>query len=262
MNPLKRKLRAGEQALGQMVMEFFTPAAARVAAGAGLDFVIFDMEHGRCDIGLLAQLISGARGLDLTVIARPPDLSARPLGRILDLGAHGVMVPRLETAEEAREIVAAVKYAPQGRRGVAVAVAHDDYRVQGPGFFERMNEECVVIGILETVPAFENLDDILATPGLDVAWMGHYDLTVSMGIPAQFSHPRYLEAMDRLITRSREHGVAVGFMPPNAAEAKRWVEAGIRVLSLGSDIGNYVAATDASLAELEKGTVTLRDCPR
>ena len=253
MNPLKRKLQAGEPAVGQMVMEFFTAAPARVAASAGLDFVIYDMEHGRCDFGLLAQLLSAARGLDLTLIARPSDLSARPLGRILDLGADGVMVPRVESGEQMKEIVRAVKYAPLGERGVAVGVAHDDYRPQGTDFFERRNDETVVIAILETVRAFENLDEILSTPGLDVAWMGHYDLTVSMGIPAQFDNPRFLEAMQRLTEGCQRHGVAAGFMPPSAAEARRWRQSGFRVLSMGSDIGNYVAALDAFVAEFQRG---------
>jgi 2-dehydro-3-deoxyglucarate aldolase/4-hydroxy-2-oxoheptanedioate aldolase len=244
VNRFKEKLAAGELALGHMLMELFTPAPARLADEAGLDFVLFDMEHGRCDFALLAQLLSAARDLDISLIVRPPDLTTRPLGRILDLGADGVMVPRVETAEDVRNIVEAVKYAPVGRRGVAVAVAHDDYRPRGGDFFERKNAETVVIAIVETVRAFDNLEEILSVPGLDVAWMGHYDLTVSMGIPAQFEHPRFLEAMNVLIEGCRGHGVAAGFLPPNPAEATRWARAGFRAVSLGSDIGIYAAALD------------------
>ncbi len=244
MNRFNAKLAAGELAFGHMLMEFFTPAPARLAAEAGLDFVLFDMEHGRCDFALLAQLLSAARDLDISLIVRPPDLTARPLGRILDLGADGVMVPRVETAADVRTILDAVKYAPLGRRGVAVAVAHDDYRPRGGDFFERRNAETVVIAIVETVRAFDNLEEILSVPGLDVAWMGHYDLTVSMGIPAQFEHPRFLEAMSKLIEGCRRHGIAAGFLPPNPVEATRWIRAGFRALSLGSDIGIYASALD------------------
>ncbi len=252
MNRFKRKLAAGELALGHMLMELFTTAPARLAAEAGLDFLLIDMEHGRCDFSLLAQLLSAARGLDIDLIVRPPDLTARPLGRILDMGADGVMVPRVESAEDVRAIVQAVKYAPVGRRGVAVAVAHDDYRARGGDFFERRNAETIVIAIVETVAAFDNLEEILSVPGLDVAWMGHYDLTVSMGIPAQFDHPRFLDAMAHLTEGCRRRGVAAGFLPPSPGEAVRWAQAGFRALSLGSDIGIYAAALDGFLADFQE----------
>ena len=154
MNPLKRKLLSKEPAYGHLVMEFYTAGTAQILASAGLDFVIYDMEHGRCDINRLSELAVAGRGAGLTVIARPPDLTAAPLGRLLDVGVHGIMVPRVENAEQAHEIVAAVKYAPDGRRGVAVGIAHDDYRAKGPGYFAQANKETVVIAILETVAAF------------------------------------------------------------------------------------------------------------
>lgn len=249
MNPLKRKLLSKEPAYGHLVMEFYTAGTAQILASAGLDFVIYDMEHGRCDINRLSQLAVAGRGAGLTVIARPPDLTAAPLGRLLDIGVHGIMVPRVETAEQAREIVAAVKYAPDGRRGVAVGIAHDDYRAKGPGYFAQANEETVVIAILETVTAFENLDAILATPGLDVAWMGHYDLTVSMGIPAQFDHPRFREAWQSLADGCRRRGVASGYMPASKAQFEHAKQTGYQVLSLGSDLSTYIQGVDA-FAEL------------
>lgn len=253
MNPLKQKLLAGQPAYGHLVMEFYTSGTAQILANAGLDFVIYDMEHGRCDVSQLSQLAVAARGTGLTVIARPPDLTAAPLGRLLDVGAHGVMVPRVETAQQARDVVAAVKYAPKGRRGVAVGIAHDNYRASGPGYFAQANQETVVIAILETAAAFENLDAILATPGLDVAWMGHYDLTVSLGIPAQFDHPRFREAWQALADGCRRHGIAAGYMPMTPAQFEDAKASGYNVLGLGSDLSTYVQGVDAfaRLAGLE-----------
>ena len=245
MNPLKSKLNAGEPAYGQLVLEFFSSATASILGTAGLDFVVYDMEHGRCDIQLLHQLATAGRANGLTVIARPPDLTFRPLGRLLDLGAHGVMVPRVETAEQAAEVVAEVKYAPQGRRGVALGVAHDNYRAKGAGYFPEANAETVVILILETIRAFENLDAILATPGVDIAWLGHYDLTVSMGIPAQFDHPRFLNAWAELPAACKRHGVTPAFMPVSPAELELAQQSGYRVLSLGSDLSSYIQSVDA-----------------
>jgi 2-dehydro-3-deoxyglucarate aldolase/4-hydroxy-2-oxoheptanedioate aldolase len=103
-----------------------------------------------------------------------------------------------------------------------------------------VNEEICVILLLETAKAYENLDEILSVPGVDVAWMGHYDLTVSMGIPAQFDHPRFLAAMDALVATCQRYGVAPGFLPPTPESAAHWISKGFRVLSLGTDGGVYI----------------------
>jgi 2-dehydro-3-deoxyglucarate aldolase/4-hydroxy-2-oxoheptanedioate aldolase len=169
-----------------------------------------------------------------------PDLHFAPLSRVLDLGARGVMVPRVETRQQAEEIVQQLKYAPQGRRGVALGMAHDLYRAAGPAFFAQANEETTVIIQLETVRAFENLEAIVSVPGVDVAWIGHYDLTVSMGIPAQFDHPQLQQAMDDLTAACRRHGVAPGFLPPTQESALYWKNKGFQMLSLGSDVGVFL----------------------
>jgi len=237
---LRRRIRQGELILGQMVFEFFTPGIGPMLADCGMDFVLFDMEHSRCDIQLLAEMVASCRGSDIVPMARVPDLTFAPLCRALDIGVRGVMVPRVETAENARQIVSQLKYAPQGRRGVAVGIAHDLYSPRDPGWFARTNEEICIILLLETAKAFENLDRILEVPGIDVAWMGHYDLTVSLGIPAQFDHPVFLEAMAKLVSTCRRHGIAPGFLPPSPESAVHWISQGFRVLSLGSDSGVFM----------------------
>jgi 2-dehydro-3-deoxyglucarate aldolase/4-hydroxy-2-oxoheptanedioate aldolase len=239
---MKEKLKRGETVFGQLILELFTPGVAYMLANCGLDFVLFDMEHGRCDLALVADLINSARGAGIVPLVRVPDAGFCPLSRALDLGALGLMVPRVETGEQMRDIVSQLKYAPAGRRGVALGVAHDRYRPEGPSFFGTANERTVVIALLETVRAFENLDDILSTPGLDVAWMGHYDLTVSMGIPAQFDHPRFLAAMDQLLASCQRHGIAPGFLPSGPAECVHWIGKGFRIISLGTDISVYQGA--------------------
>ena len=119
-------------------------------------------------------------------------------------------------------------------------MAHDLYRAGGAEFFEQANEDTVVILLLETAKAFENLDEIVSVPGVDIAWMGHYDLTVSMGIPAQFEHPRFLEAMDALVASCRRHGVAPGFLPATRKAPRTGFGKGFRAISLGSDIGVFL----------------------
>ena len=240
MNALKQRLKQGDVVLGQLLLEFFTPGIGPMLDACGMDFVVFDMEHGRCDIALLEGMIASCRGSRIVPLARVPDLNFAPLSRVLDLGARGVMVPRVETREQAEQIVAQLKYAPQGRRGVALGVAHDLYRAGGAEFFPQANEDTMVIIQLETARAFENLDAIVSVPGVDVAWVGHYDLTVSMGIPAQFDHPGLLAAMDDLVTACSKYGVAPGFLPPTQESAAQWISKGFRMISLGSDISVFV----------------------
>lgn len=240
MSGLRSKLKNGEVVLGQMVLELFTSGIGPMLAACGMEFVLFDMEHGRCDIGLLTEMIASCRGSSIVPLARVPDINFSPLSRVLDLGARGVMVPRVETRQQAEDVVRQLKYAPQGERGVALGVAHDLYRAGTPDFFAKTNDEILVILLLETAKAFENLEEIVSTPGVDVAWMGHYDLTVSMGIPAQFDHPRFLGAMDALVATCRKHGVAPGFLPPTPEAAVHWIDKGFRMISLGSDIGVFL----------------------
>lgn len=242
MNRFKEKLRHGQVAFGQMVLELFTPGIGPMLAASGMDFVIYDMEHGRCDIALAAELIASCRGSDIVPMVRVPDLEAAPLSRVLDLGARGVMIPRVETRAQMERVVAELKYAPAGKRGVALGIAHDLYRPGAPACFADANDDTAVIALLETVKAFDNLDEIVSVPGLDVAWMGHFDLTVSMGIPAQFDHPRFLAAMDALLEACRRHGVAPGFLPATPADTVHWIRKGFRAISLGSDIGVFMAA--------------------
>jgi 2-keto-3-deoxy-L-rhamnonate aldolase RhmA len=240
MKGIRQRLQDGDVLLGQLLLEFFTPGIGPMLDACGLDFVIFDMEHGRCDINLLEVMIASCRGSGIVPMARVPDLNFVPLGRVLDLGARGVMVPRVETREQAEEIVRALKYAPQGKRGVALGVSHDLYRAAGPEFFAQANQEIAVIIQVETTKAFENLEAIVSVPGVDVAWIGHYDLTVSMGIPAQFDHPKLLGAMDDLVAICQKYSVAPGFLAPTQESAAHWISRGFRVLSLGSDIGVFL----------------------
>jgi len=252
MNGFRQRLQHGEVLLGQMVLELFTPGIGPMLAACGLDFVIFDMEHGRCDIGLLSEMVASCRGSDIVPLARVPDVEFAPLSRVLDIGAKGVMVPRVETRQQAEDIVSRLKYAPQGKRGVALGIAHDLYRAGNADFFADANEEIAVILLLETAKAFENLDEIVSVPGVDVAWMGHYDLTVSMGIPAQFDHPSFLAAMDDLVAACQRYGVAPGFLPPTPESAAHWISRGFRTISLGSDIGVFLDGVRNFRAQVEQ----------
>ena len=132
MNKVKDKLKKGEVVYGQMLLELFSSGVGPMLAASGMEFALFDMEHGRCDISLAADMIAFCRSTEIVPMVRVPDANVAPLSRVLDLGARGVMVPRVETREQMENIVAQLKYAPQGKRGVALGIAHDLYRRRRP----------------------------------------------------------------------------------------------------------------------------------
>ena len=242
MKNLRAALRQGDVVYGQFILDLFSPGVGAMLDACGLDWVLFDMEHGRCDITLLAEMAASCRGLNIAPLARVPDVRYATLSRVLDVGARGVMVPRVETRAQAESTIAQLKYAPQGRRGVAVGVAHDLYRAGSASFFNTCNDENTVIVQLETAKGFKNIDAILSVPGIDVAWLGLYDLSLSLGVPLQWNHPDLLAATDRFIGTCRRHGVAMGVIAASPEEAAIWKDKGFRMISLGTDIALYMQA--------------------
>src|SRR2546426_2931920 len=220
-NKAKALLRQGGVALGSMVFEFNTTGIARIAAEAGADFLVFDMEHTGWSMETIRGLMATSRPAELATIVRVPATQYHFLARALDVGAMGLMVPMVESEEQARLIVESSKYPPLGQRGAAFGVAHDDYK--GGDLLEKMrsaNEELLLITLVETIQGIESAEKIAALDGVDVLWIGQYDLTKSMGIPGQFLHPDFLRAVDRVLAASRlarGNAVPLGSRPDGGA---------------------------------------------
>src|SRR5262249_25894141 len=230
-NPVKRTLRDGGVALGTMVMEFSTTGVARLAAEAGCDFGMVDMEHTGWSGETIRTLLATAPQIVVRMV-RVPATQYHFLARVLDVGAMGVMVPMVESEEQARQIVHFSKYPPHGRRGAAFGMAHDDYRDgNGEQKMRSSDEEQLLIAQIETAAGLENLERIAAVPGLDVLWVGHFDLTISMGIPAQFDHPRYREAIARILDACQRHGKAAGIMTGGIEDGKAQLAQGFRCVA-------------------------------
>jgi 2-dehydro-3-deoxyglucarate aldolase/4-hydroxy-2-oxoheptanedioate aldolase len=251
-NRFREVLAAGRVPVGHMVMEFGTRGIAKLLESVDVDFVVYDMEHSGFDIERIFDLIAWSKAAPFTPIVRVPQREYHFLARVMDAGAMGVMVANVESAEEAREIVAAVKYAPIGRRGVALGVAHNDYVMPDPAaYFRESNESSVVICQIESAIGVRNADLIAATPGVDVLWVGHFDLTQSLGIPAQFRDKRFIDALKTVVAAARRHGKTLGVQPGSRAQAEEWIGLGFNVISWQSDVGVYRSA-------LEDGVTWLR----
>lgn len=236
-NPVKDALAAGGTCYGTMAFEFFTPGLPQIVRAAGADFLLFDMEHSGLGFETLKTQIGLCAGIGLVPMVRVPATQYHFIARALDLGAMGIMVPMVETREQAELIVSCTRYPPVGVRGAAFGVApHDEY--SGLSVVDKMrlaHERTLVICLVETVKGHQNVDAIAAVPGVDVCWLGHFDTTNFMGIPAQWEHPRYVAAVHALVDACRRHGKAAGFMPTDDDWARRYKELGFRLLAYGAD---------------------------
>jgi len=161
------------------------------------------------------------------------------------------MVPMVESAEQARLIVECCRYRPEGKRGLAFGIAHDDY--SGGDVVRKMAEEnarTLVIALIETASGVENVEEIMAVSGVDVGWLGHFDLTNSMGITGQFDHPDFLKAVDRIVAACANNGKPAGFLPASPEMAKSWIAKGFRCLAYGVDVGLMQASLSAGIAAM------------
>jgi 2-dehydro-3-deoxyglucarate aldolase/4-hydroxy-2-oxoheptanedioate aldolase len=158
---------------------------------------------------------------------------------MLDAGAMGIMVPMVETREQAELIVSCTRYPPDGRRGAAFGVApHDDYLPGSvTGKIAAAHERTLVICLVETAVGIDNVDAIAAVPGVDVVWLGHFDLTNFLGIPGEFTHPKYRDAVKRIAAAAAQHGKSAGYMAADEQLGREYLAHGYRMIATGTDQG-------------------------
>lgn len=248
---LRERAMRGDTVRGAMVFEFFSPGIAQILRLAGAEFAMFDMEHSGLGFETLKTLTATCRGLGIVPMVRVPRGEYHFLARALDVGAQGVMVPMVESVAQARAIAEATRYPPTGRRGAAFGFAHDDY---APGdvaakmrAFDARN---LVIAQIETERGLDAVEEIAATEGIDVLWVGHFDLTNFLGVPGAFDSPAYLDAISRVVAAGRRHGKGLGFMATDAGWASRYRGLGFNVLAAGTDQGVLMNGYRAILAPL------------
>jgi 2-dehydro-3-deoxyglucarate aldolase/4-hydroxy-2-oxoheptanedioate aldolase len=253
-NTVKKSLAGGGRAFGSMVFEFFTPGMPRILANAGAEFALYCLEHTGAGFETLKPQFSLCRALGVVPLVRVPGTEYDFIARALDCGALGVMVPLVDDAEQARFIVSCTRYPPAGRRGAAFGFAHDDY--QGGDVVEKMrmiHERTLVIAMIETARGLQNVEAIAAVPGVDVLWLGHFDLTNFLAIPGNFSHPRYREAVKRIVAAAQNNGKAAGYMAADEALGREYLGHGFRMIATGTDQGMLQAAIQRNIGAWRSG---------
>ena len=235
------------QPLFGMFVGIASPAIVEMCGYAGFDFVIIDNEHGPASIETTEHLIRAARVANVIPVVRTlePDIL-----RILDIGASGIQVPQVNTAEQARRIVAAAKYPPVGNRGAAFSP-----RAAGYGFFggpphaKASNEGLAVILMIETREALDNLDEIVTVPGVDAVFIGPNDLSFSLGYSGDQKHVDVVSAIDGAIKKIAKTKVAGGLMTISAEDQRKYAGLGARYLTtqIAAVIGTALKSTVAAM---------------
>ena len=252
-NRVKRALQGGGISVGTMMLEFDTSGIPRIAAAAGAEFAVFDMEHTGWSIETIKRLMAASRGTDLVPIVRPPAGQYHFVARLLDVGAMGIVLPMMESASQAQEAVRFTRYPPAGCRGAAFNVAHDDYQSGDVAAKMRSaNEERLLVALIETAQGVERADEIAAVDGVDVLWIGQFDLTNSMGIPGQFTHPDFQRAVARVLEACQRNGKAGGFGSLDVAELQARRKQGFRFLVYTADVWIYQQALRQGLAAVRE----------
>lgn len=230
---LKETWARGESTLG-VWLSGESPASAEVAGTAGFDYVNIDMQHGLADFTGVVGMIRAMETSPATTTCRVPWNEQGIIGRVLDAGALGVIIPMVNTVEQARRAVAACRYAPDGARSFGPIRAG---RVHGPDYHVTANDRVACIPMIETVEALSNLDEILDVPGIDAVYVGPADLSLTLGLEPRGDHDdaRFDDALRSVVEACRHRGIVAGIHANPQIAAKR-LEQGFRMVTATSDL--------------------------
>jgi len=249
-NSVKDKLKRGESVIGPVISVNNVEVATR-AASLGFDFIWLEMEHCPLSLETVRNIVLATRGLPAVPLARPPTNELWTAKRLLDAGVLGVIFPFTRTAELARQAVAACRYPPHGLRGSGADLAA--FRWPAPeGYYDFADQNVLVVAMIEDTCGLENIEEIAATPGIDVLFIGTSDLSFSLGLRGEQNHSKLDRAVETILAASKKHGKYPGRPGRNPEEIKRFQKQGFRFFMTGTDL-DFMAAGAAQLLVPFKG---------
>jgi 2-keto-3-deoxy-L-rhamnonate aldolase RhmA len=249
-NPVKQRLLAGKPAIGATICMNCVEAAAH-AAGLGYDFLWIEMEHSPVSLETLRHIVLATRGLKAVPFARPPVNELWTAKRVLDAGALGVIFPFTGTAELAQQAVRACRYPPLGKRGSGAALA--SLRWPAPqGYYDFADQNILVVAVVEEAQALAHIDQIAATPGLDVLFIGTSDLSFSLGLRGRQNDPALEEAIGKITTAAKKHGKILGRPVSTRAALERHMEEGFLFFQTPTELELMTAGARQMLGAVEQ----------
>jgi 2-keto-3-deoxy-L-rhamnonate aldolase RhmA len=247
MSSIRERIEAREELLGAF-LQMGSPLAADLAGRAGFDWALIDLEHGAGSESDLVPQFLGLAASGVAAFVRVESASRLRIGRALDLGATGIMVPQVNDADTARQLVAWCQYPPAGSRGVALSARGAGYGRSAHGDVGTLNREIVRIAQIETRSAVEAVDEIAAVDGIDVLFVGPSDLSHSLGVPGRFDDPSFERALRAIAQASTDHGHALGVHLPSVAEIDRYRDLGFTLISIAADSTGLASAFRSALS--------------
>jgi 4-hydroxy-2-oxoheptanedioate aldolase len=234
MKFIRERILSGERMFA-IAAQLGSSLTVEMIGNAGFDWTWIDCEHGSGDYSELIHQIQVARLGNAPAIVRIPGNDPITIKRVLDLGAAGIMVPCVNTAAEAKQVALSMRYQPEGIRGVAGSPPCSGFAQNFDEYFAKANDNLVTMVQIETTEAVANSDEIAAVPGVDVLFVGPFDLSINMGIPRQFKEPEFEANLDTVLAACEKHGKVPGILTPTLDFLPPWIEKGFRVFVVGSD---------------------------
>ena len=236
-NLLQDSLSKGETVHGPFC-KIQDPAIIEIAALSGFDFVIIDMEHGPYSIESTQNMIRAAEARGITPVVRVTENSETLILRTLDIGAKCIQVPQICTKADADRLVKSTKFYPKGERGMCRYVRAAEYtNISAPDHFGKANNDIITIIHIEGMEGINNLEEIVQVDGIDVIFLGPYDLSQSCGVPGQVNDPKVVEAMKGAVETAKKYGKFVGTFTETPEKAKMWKDIGVQYISYAVDVG-------------------------
>ena len=251
INTVKQALREGKAQFGCSISQLRSAEVLRALGAAGLDWVYLDAEHGPFDLGVLQEMIRAALQSGVCPIVRVADLQYSLVARALDLGAQGVLFPRVESPELLEKAISWTRFPPLGVRGFGLTMPHLEYEnIPMADAITHLNANTLVTLQIETKTALEAREELLSVPHIDAVMIGPADLSLSLGIPGQFEHPKMIEAIEQIRDTCNRHGIAPGMHMRSLPLIKQWRDRGLRFLSCNSEIGFLLDKASETMAAL------------
>lgn len=233
-----KKLARGESVLGPF-MKTCDPAFVEAAGLAGMDFAILDIEHGPNNIYTLQNLIRAAQCGGILPVVRVPGIDESVISKALDIGAMGIQAPQITNAEQVARLIKVARFAPLGERGVCRFVRAAGYSTTDRfQYFEQANQVLIIIQ-LEGLEALANLESIFAAPGIDIVFIGPYDLSQSLGVAGQIEHPLVEEKMREIVNAAKRNNIRIGTFADTVENALKWQAQGVQYISYSVDVGLF-----------------------
>jgi 2-keto-3-deoxy-L-rhamnonate aldolase RhmA len=226
---------------------------SEILSQTGVDFVAADMEHGAIDIADLRTMVPVYKAAGITILLRIDSPGASYISKALDLGIDGIIVPQVRTALEAKQAVSASKFAPLGKRGLGGACQADHFGdVNVEEFIIQENKRVLTIIQIENVEALEQLDEILKVEGIDMLYIGPFDLSVSLGCTGQMSHPKLIQSMQVVINKAKSFGIPIGMHGADQEFIRFWREQGVSLFTFGMDSAIFKQSVSSAVKSLGK----------